>query len=654
MDSFGIGISGLNAAQTAFDIIGNNIANAATEGYHRQRLNLTPSYTSQVGDVYMGGGVDIAGITRMIDSFLQKEIFRQQSSLEQVSQELTMLRTIESSFGELSDGSGLSIALDDFFNALHDLSAHPAESIWQNQALTSAQTLAAKFRTLGQFLTTLENQISRETENVINEVNVLTGKIAELNYEIKRQEIGGGQAYNLRDQRDQYISELSKIIRVETESREYGVVDVSTCGIPVVVGTSAFELEVGINENQGLGITVAGESNYNLDIQGGRLGALLSLKNDLVFGIRNNLDTLANAVIQQINRYHVQGVGSEGSFTELTGWSMASENLADFNPPVSDGNLYIRVTNTSTGAVTRTEIPIDATADSLTTIATALSAITGLTASVYDSALHIQAETNYKFDFLPCVLPTPTNADFSGTTSPPAISVSGTYTGTVNQTFTFTVSGTGAIGNGTLEITVTDGNGDTVTTLNVGTGYAAGDELEIGNGIKIALGTGDLAASNTFEVDAFADTDTSGVLAGAGINTFFFGSNALDMAVCPQISDEPGRIATALREDAADNNNVLRMVALKDQALGSLDSLTPGEYYRRLITEIGQQVSVKQTHKQNVEVLVQNLNNQQNEISGVDINDQAARLLIFEQMFKAMAKYLSTLQSSLSTIMEIV
>ena len=654
MDSFGIGISGLNAAQRAFDIIGNNIANAATDGYHRQRLNLSPAYSSQIGPVILGGGVDIAGITRTIDDFLEKEIIRQQSSLEQVSQELAMMRTVENSFGELSGGGGLSTTLDDFFNALQDLSAHPAETIWQNQAVTSAQTMAAKFKTIGQFLTTLESQISLEAENVINQINALTGKIAELNHNINKQEISSGQAYNLRDQRDQCIAELSKLISVETESREYGVVDISTSGIPVVVSTSAFELEVGITENLELGITVAGESNYNMDIQGGRLGALLSLKNDLIADIHNDLDNLANAIIQQINQYHVQGVGSEGSFTELTGWSMMSENLADFNPPVSDGNIYIRVTNTSTGAVTRTEVPIDTSTDALTTIAAALTAITGLTASVYDSRLHIQADTGYKFDFLPCVLPTPTNSDFTGATSPPAISVSGTYTGTENQTFTFTVSGTGSVGNDSLQITVTDGDGNTVTTLNVGSDYPAGDRLDIGNGIKIALGIGDLADGNTFEVDAFADTDTSGVLAAAGINAFFSGSNASNIAVCSDISAAPGRIATALRDDMADNNNALRMVALRDQAVSDLDSLTPGEYYRRLITDIGQQVSVKQSHQKNVEVMVQNLASQQSEISGVNINDEAARMLIFEQMFKAMAKYLSTLQSSLSTIMEII
>ena len=654
MDSFGIGISGLNAAQRAFDIIGNNIANAATEGYHRQRLNLTPAYSSQIGPVILGGGVDIAGITRMIDGFLQKEILRQQSSLELVSEELAMLRMVENSFGELSGESGLSTALDEFFNALQDLSAHPAESIWQNQAVTSAQTIAAKFNTMGQFLTSLESQISLEAENVVNQVNALVGKIAELNHHIKRQEINSGQAYNLRDQRDQCISELSKLIDVETEPREYGIMDVSTSGIPLVVSTCAFELEAGINVNLKLGISVAGESNYNMDVQGGRLGALLSLKNDLIYGIHNDLDNLANTIIQQINQYHAQGVGSEGSFTELNGFSMISDNLADFDPPVSNGSIYIRVTNTSTGAVTRTEVPVDASTDSLTSIAAAITAITGLTASVYDCKLHIKADAGYKFDFLPSVLPTPTNSDFAGATSPPAISLSGIYTGTKNQTFTFTVSGTDSVGNGSLQISVTDGDGNTVTTLNVGSDYAAGDRLDIGNGIKIALGIGDLANGNTFQVDAFADTDTSELLATVGINAFFSGSNASNIAVCSDISAAPGRIATALREDVTDNNNVLRMAALRDQAITDLDSMTPAEYYRRLSTDIGQQVSVRQSHKKNIEVMVQNLVNQQGEISGVNINDEAARMLIFEQMFKAMAKYLSTLQSSLSTIMEIL
>ena len=654
MDSFGIGISGLNAAQKAFEVIGNNIANAATDGFHRQRINLSPAYAAQVGTVLMGGGVDVTSIVRIIDGLLQKEMFNQESSLEQVSKELTTLRMVESAFGELSGRTGLSTSIDEFFNAMQDLSAHPMEAIWQNQALSAAETMTGQFRTMGDFLTSLESQVKLEAENAIGEVNALVARIADLNDSIKRHEIGGGQANNLRDQRDQCITQLAKLISVETESREHGVVDVSVSGIPVVTGTSAFELEVGLKENLALGIGVAGESNYTLNVEGGRLGALLTLKNDLLADIHSDLDTLAGAIIQQINEYHVQGVGSEGSFTGLAGWPMSSETLADFDPPVSDGNIYIRVTNTSTGAVTRTAVPVDASSDTLTTLAAAITAITGLTASVSDSRLNIQADANYEFDFLPSVLSSPTASDFTGATSPPSVSVSGIYTGATNQTFTFTVSGTGSVGNGALQITVTDGDANTIAILSIGSGYAAGDKLDLGNGIKIAISSGDMADGNTFEVDAYADTDTSGVLAAAGINVFLTGTEASDMAVHSGIAASPGRIATALGADMTDNSNALRMEALRNQAITSLDSMTPGEFYRRLTADIGQQVAVKQIHQDNIEAMAQSIANQQDEVSGVNINEEAAQMLIFEQMFKAMAKYLATIQTSLTAVMEII
>ncbi len=654
MSNYSIGISGLNAAQKALDIIGNNIANAATEGYHRQRLNLTPAYSSQSGPVLLGGGVNVTSVTRIIDGLLEQEILRQQSSLEQVSQEFATLRTVESAFGELSAGDGLNAAIDEFFNALGDLSAHPGETIWQNQAVTAAETMAGQFRTLGEFLTSLQTRIKLEAENTVEQINTLTSQIAELNDNIERMAISGGQANNLQDQRDQYIADLSELVGVQTQNRDYGVVDVVVAGTPVVIGASATALEVGLKEDGSLGITVTGANNVSSDVQGGRFGGLLSLKNELITEIQSDLDDLASGIIQQINQYHVQAVGSQGSFTELTGWTMTSENLADFNPSVTDGKIYVRVTNTSTGAITRHEIDIDASADSLTTIATYITNnITGLSASVASSKLHIQADTNYKFDFLPAVLSVPTVSNLTGT-SPPTISASGIYTGTKNQTFQFTVIGTGSVGNGTLQVEVKNGDGQVVTTLNVGAGYAAGDKFDIGDGIKISLSTGDLNANDTFGVDVFANTDTSGVLAATGINTFFSGNSALNISVCSDISDSPGLIATALGAGMTDNTNALRLVGVKDEVLSSLDGLTTGEFYRRLITNLGQQLSVKQMRQDNIAGLVQNLANQQSEISGVNINDEAAQLLIFQQMFQAMAKYMNTIQSSISAVMELI
>jgi flagellar hook-associated protein 1 FlgK len=662
MSDFSIGVSGLDAAQKALDVIGNNIANAATDGYHRQRIDLSPAYSSQQGSVLIGGGVDVKSITRVIDNLLEQEILRQQSALGHVSQEFDMLRMIENTLGELStDDSGLRAAIDSFFNSLQDLSANPAEIIWQNQIVNDAKAMAGQFRTMGEFLNALETQITLETENAIDSINTLASQIAELNDKIGAVEMAGEHANTMSDQRDQCISELSELIGIQTVSRAYGMIDVSVGGISLVMGTSANDLEPGLDENGDLGISIANTFNYTTNVQGGKIGGLLSLKNELVSDIRDDLDSLADAIIQQINQYHVQGVGSEGSFTSLTGWANASGDLTDFST-VAAGYTYIRVINTSTGAVTRTAIPVlqDASSDTLTEIASFINGagVANVTASVSSSnQLSITADVGYEFDFLPAVLSEPTATSF-GEASPPTVTVSGIYTGATNQTFTFTVKGDGSVGNDTLQLEVKDGNNEVVATVNIGSGYAAGDKIDIGDsGIKIALSTGDLdetTHSDYFTIQALANSDTSGVLAAVGINTFFSGSSAEDMDVCSEISANPKRVATALGADMTDNTNAVRMTNVRDEAISGLGGLTCGEFYRQLVTDIGQQLSVKQIRQDNIEVIVLNLKNQQSEVSGVNINDEAAQLLVFEQMFQAMAKYISTINSTLSSIMELI
>ena len=115
MSNYSIGIGALDAVQKALDVIGNNIANAATEGYHKQRIDLRPSPPTQTGTVVFGTGVRVEDVTRMIDRLVEQELLRQQSLLEHSGTEVSMLRMVESVLGEMStEEGGLGAAITHF------------------------------------------------------------------------------------------------------------------------------------------------------------------------------------------------------------------------------------------------------------------------------------------------------------------------------------------------------------------------------------------------------------------------------------------------------------------------------------------------------------------------------------------------------------
>ncbi len=656
MSNFSIGLSGLDAATTALEVIGNNTANASTEGYHRQRVELTPTSYSGSGADAAGAGVDVAGVTRLVDKLLESEILAQECSYEQISQELSIMNTVETTFGEFSEGSGLNATIDEFFGALEGLAAHPLERVYRNDVISSAQVLCSEFKRLGSSLSSLADELVLEAQNAADSINSLVTQIAELNGKIQIVEIGHGQANNLRDQRDQLITELSQLVEVDTQERDYGIVDVSVAGLPVVTGTVTIGIQAGLQNDGSLGVSAVGSKGGTLDVQGGRLGALVSLKNELLAEVSSELDTLAKAIITSVNEVQVQGLGVSGSFTELTGWSLGASDLSSLNTEVTDGTFYIRVTNTTTGDVERYAIDVDvsgALPDTPQSIAAKIQAIPGLSASILSSQLHIVADADHTFDFLPAVLPEPTSTDFTAT-SPATVSVSGVYNGEENGTLVFTVDGTGAVGNGVLRLNVSDESGELISTLNIGAGYAAGDSLELNNGVTIALSTGQFNDGDSFEVDVFATSDTSGFLAGAGMNAFFSGASASEMEICSDIVETPDRIATAYGSDLTDNTAALKLAAVQDEGSDSLSGMTASEYYHRLVANVGQEVGLRESRQENIEAMLQNLENQRSEISAVDVNDEAAQLMMFEKMFQAMSKYLSTLQSTLDMLMNIL
>ncbi|KPK85896.1 MAG: hypothetical protein AMJ81_02485 [Phycisphaerae bacterium SM23_33] len=655
MPDFQIGLSGLQVAQRALEIIGTNIANASTEGYHRQDVKIASVALNVTGGVALGGS-EIAEVRRALDVLLENELLRQRPQLGQVSQELLALHSLESALGDLST-EGLLKAVTGFFGALQELAAQPNSQPFQEQAVRAADTLAKQLQSIGRFLLELGEQIRLEGEHLISRVNSLSSEIASLNQEISIQIARGNSPNLLLDRRDQAIAELAELaqIRADDVPGRPGVVNVTAWGTPLVVGSSAIELEIGISEGNQLGVSVKDSGYYMTNLSGGRIGGLLSLKNSILAEVQDRLDALAREIIYNVNRHHVQGVGSAGSFTAITGWPANPAQLSDWDgwgPCLREGSFYVRVTDRTAGTTQQHEVSVLAT-DTVQTIAAKLDALGGLTGGVVDSALRIGVEdqTRYRFDFLPVPITT-LQAGWSGTVQP---AVSGIYSGEQDQLFTCTVTTGGTVGlTQGLTVEVRNEANELVAALNPGLGYAAGDRLQISEGLYAAFGTGTLTDGEQFTIRALANSDSSGFLAAAGVNTFFKGNSAASIAVDDEVLATFERLAFAVGQDMNDNTNARRMAELGEQPLLAMGGVCPADACRMIMTSVGQRINFSESKKSSLESMMNQMLNQRDQMSGVDLNDEASKMLIFENMFQALAKVVSTQDSVLQMLMELV
>jgi flagellar hook-associated protein 1 FlgK len=522
--------------------------------------------------------------------------------------------------------------------------------------LSNAKALTQKFRSLGNYFENLNKQIRNEVDNSLESVNNIIAEIAELNDKIERRHLSEKDTNSLKDLRNKYFTELSQFVSVTTENRQNGVVDVVCSSIPVVVGSSALSLKADTTENGKLGVAVEGTYNYYTDIRGGDIGALLSLSNDYIADVEGKIDDLACAITNQINKYHVQGVGSFGSFESISGWKNDSGQLSDFGR-ISDGSFFIRVKNTQTGIITREEINVDKENDTLSDIAARISNITGLSADVSsENILSINSDSQYEFDFTPALLSEPDTSNLNGNAGSdiPSISVSGIFNGTENTDYTFSVQGAGQTGSTeNLQIRI-EKDGQFLKNIDIGSGYPVKDSIEVEQGIYISLGAGQVNAGEEFTIKALSDSDTSGLLSAAGMNTFFSAQSASDMKVCSAVQDNPQRIATSITADMTDSENANKMAAVRDEPVQELGFLSVVGFYHRTVTNLGQEINIKEMDQQNLQSMVQNLKNEQSEISGVDINEQAAQLMLFQQMYQGMAKYMVSVRDVTNSLMELV
>lgn len=323
--TFYIAQSGLSMARTALEVVSHNVANVNTPGYSRQRINLESRMPFPHRAGPMGTGVDAQNITRMYDQFITANLIEKSSTLGKAEAQKIMVDALEFIFNE-SAGNGLSDSLSDFWKAWAGIATpNTTEGNPERENLIqTADTLAGQIKQARQDMDNLKNDINRRIDEAVIEVNSLVEEIAELNLKIIAQEAGQlHQANDLRDQRDQHILDLSMLMDIDYyEDPANGAVSVITPkGTPLVMVEDSWKLKTTLDQFGDIHVEwdtgTGGSQDITDDIDNGRIGGLITLRDDVMFDFYQQLEAFTEELIFQVNAQHAQGVGL-AKFTDLT------------------------------------------------------------------------------------------------------------------------------------------------------------------------------------------------------------------------------------------------------------------------------------------------------------------------------------------------
>lgn len=314
---------GLLAARAALDVTGHNIANANTEGYSRQRVNIKASnalsfpgafFTMRPGQV--GTGATVTSITRIRSIYIESQLHQEngRNTLFQTMSE-SYLR-VEDIYNEPSE-TGLNSMFDGFFNAWEDLSNDP-ESNSTRTNLAEAGIAITKFvneqdRRLTEEISGINNQL----QDKVDRLNVVNEQIAVINKQISQIDSGGdnGQlkANDLMDQRDLLIEEVSKLVNARVLHNADGSTSVLVQGHPMVSGSQFQQIRLQTNPADVTRPTIEFKgSRIALDIQTGELAGLLQMRDVEIPTVRLEQEKLITAFTNRVNKLHIGGYGLDG------------------------------------------------------------------------------------------------------------------------------------------------------------------------------------------------------------------------------------------------------------------------------------------------------------------------------------------------------
>ena len=331
-------------SQTGLHTVSHNIANKETEGYSRQRTETYTNFPLGSGKRRIGMGARAAVVRRINNPYLERQIGNEMSELATSKGRQQGLMRLEQIYNEQMV-EGFSRSLTKFFNAFRELSTNPESMPRRTLVKESAIQLSKDFNSIHNQLSEVSADIDSQIRITTNEINALTDEIAALNHQVQKVEIQGGWANDERDRRDLLLKKLGEMIDVQWAEGDDSTVTVATANDALlVVGNEANRVEaVSTPAREGKNEAAFDIVYYHHDyadpmnltdrIKGGRLGGLLAVRSQELYGLQRDMDNLAYTIANEVNNHHFQGYNSYSQtgtlfFEPLSGAQEAASKIA--------------------------------------------------------------------------------------------------------------------------------------------------------------------------------------------------------------------------------------------------------------------------------------------------------------------------------------
>ncbi|MEF7613076.1 flagellar hook-associated protein FlgK [Aquincola sp. MAHUQ-54] len=645
-----IGTRAMTANYAKLQTISNNISNANVAGYSRQDVMLETNKGHFSGAGFFGKGVNVVTVTRSQDKFLTAEAATTKSAAMMDLTRLSQLQALEKVFPTGEDGVGH--AAGQFLNAMVDLASNPQDLSARQVALSRASELSARFANAGLQLDSLQAGVTADLKTSVGTVNEITANIARVNQEIAKVNGLGHSPNDLLDQRDQLVSQLSQFVQVTTLPAEDGTMGVFMAGGQrLVLGNQATPLQIAPDpmdaSRSALGIVEAGGGLRMLQadsLTGGSISGLLKFQNQDLVNARTSLGQMAAAFSARVNEQ--QGLGLDLG-----------------NPPGAGVPIFSVGAPTAGPASTNAK---DASGNYLAGVSLSVADATQLEASEYE----LQADPGNAGRFLLTrrsdgMVRSIANGD---TVDGITVNVSGTPGANdrfLLQPVTRAANGMKTVLNDPKGIAAASPVAATANASNTGT--ATVDSLTVVSSSIDAARTATFAfgAANGAGVDytwSLHDPATGTTTTGTGTwqsgQPIALNGFELELKGVPASGDSFTVAPTQF--PAANNGNALALAALRDETMVGrrLDAsgqpaggTTITDAYANTMAGVGVAVQGANASAQISAGVADTLAQRLASTTGVNLDEEAAQLIQFQQSYQAAAKILQVAQQVFDTLL---